>query len=237
MQPHQWILLYGNRRAEPRLCLIVSAVRQADQQWSEFEKKAWKIFSPLKVPCRILRFPKNFEPPFLFSDGKKTTQTTPQTLYDDLFAPFAIEKARQRKPKAINDRISSHYHHWQRQNLAAETIVSDFDLIEYTPDFFPIRIFELKRSFIEVEKWKPFRRDYPNFSLLANAFAEKTRIYIVYNRFTKNPPHDDISQLALFRVLKHKNNTLKIYPFYIQNAHSHIYTFRQIFARPQNTKT
>lgn len=45
-------------------------------------------------------------------------------------------------------------------------IVADIDLIRYQGE--EIReIIELKRSYIDIEKWEPYKQDYKNFILLS----------------------------------------------------------------------
>lgn len=102
--------------------------------------------------------------------------------------------------KAINDAASSAYHKWQRAALGQIT-VTDIDLVRVdVKTGEPKTIYELKRSYIPLDSWAPFRADYPNFNL-ASAFAGMSKVgfCIVYNVRHKAPKFfDDVSSLRIF---------------------------------------
>lgn len=77
-------------------------------------------------------------------------------------------------------------------------VVADIDLIRYQREM-PREIIELKRSYINIEKWEPYKQDYKNFILLSK-LAERRQLdfFIVYNHRTKTPFYDDISRLKIF---------------------------------------
>ena len=103
-----------------------------------------------------------------------------------------------RAHKSINDKSSSPYHDWQRFHMGDSVIVSDVDLIRYYAGELQ-EIIELKRSYIDVESWEPYKRDYKNFILLSKlARKRKLDFFIVYNHRTKVPFYDDVSKLKIF---------------------------------------
>jgi hypothetical protein len=62
-----------------------------------------------------------------------------------------------------------------------------------------VEVLELKRSFISLETWRPYKADYTNFNVIANVCEPAdVRFTIAYNVRTTNPTRDDPSQLSLF---------------------------------------
>ena len=79
--------------------------------------------------------------------------------------------------------------------------VSDIDLWGLDASTNPRVIFELKRSFYDLGRWKPFTDDYRNFKLLSNLCNEsEMRFRILYNQRTKNPFQDIISSMKVFSI-------------------------------------
>lgn len=100
--------------------------------------------------------------------------------------------------KYLNDKISSSYHKWQRSALGSIK-VSDIDLIRVDQSGNPTEILELKRSYIPLDKWTPYRDDFANFNaLLKICLACQIKMYIAYNLRTKTPFLDDPSNISLF---------------------------------------
>lgn len=92
--------------------------------------------------------------------------------------------------------MSSDFYAWQRDTLGNIT-VSDFDLLQTDINGLVTRVFELKRSFYELEYWKPFREDYKNFALLINVLRNTSiNLNIIYNQFKNGV--DYISKVKLF---------------------------------------
>jgi hypothetical protein len=99
--------------------------------------------------------------------------------------------------KAVNDKESSAYHHWQREELGAIK-VTDIDLLRVV-DTEIVEVLELKRSFFSLETWRPYKADYTNFNVIANVCEPAgVRFTIAYNVRTTNPTRDDPSRLSLF---------------------------------------
>ena len=120
-----------------------------------------------------------------------------------MFAELGLPVPKGGTKKLINDASSSAFHKWQRQNLGAIT-VSDLDLFRTKTSFHHAEFIELKRSYIDVESWRPFRADFPNF-LLMNSVARRcgVALTIAYNVRHKNPLNDDPSVISLFGFSEH----------------------------------
>ncbi|NPD21417.1 hypothetical protein [Alterinioella nitratireducens] len=100
--------------------------------------------------------------------------------------------------KALNDASSSAYHNWQRANLGAIT-VSDIDLFRRKTELVPAEFVELKRSYISLDKWTPYRQDFPNFQLIHSVSRScGIPMTIAYNVRQKSPFRDDADTLSLF---------------------------------------
>lgn len=100
--------------------------------------------------------------------------------------------------KYLNTETSSAYHDWQSAELGGDITVCDLDLVKWKQGK-PLQIYELKRSYYDLDEWTPFTDDYANFSLVSK-FAKRAgmRFQIVYNVRTKKPFFDDVSRLKLF---------------------------------------
>jgi hypothetical protein len=105
-------------------------------------------------------------------------------------------------PKAINRYTSNEFHDWQRRALPSSCVIQDLDAwaVEVAnEDYLPVALIELKRSFIDVETWRPFDADRPNYAaLLALAIAAGIPLFVVY--FRKGIEIEDDTPLAVFRL-------------------------------------
>ena len=107
--------------------------------------------------------------------------------------------------KPVNRYTSSEFHDWVRGALPSRLVIQDIDawaLPIADPnkgDFAPIALIELKRSYLTVEEWRPYRADLPNYSaLLWLARAAGVPLYVVY--FRKGVEIDDATLLHIFRL-------------------------------------
>lgn len=106
--------------------------------------------------------------------------------------------------KYLNDKTSSAYHNWQRDNLGDEITVSDIDLwIIHLNSNIPIAILEIKRSKIPLDSWTPYKNDYPNFKLISNLCnMSNIKFKIVYYHMGEGTTYrpEDISKVKVFDV-------------------------------------
>lgn len=198
-----WILLYANSAASVRVVAFVtgkSTTKSGEDQRLRLEAAratAVAMATAAGVPFAAIEFDDEAE-----SIDSVTLNGIAVSL-DELKAWFAKAGLPVQGPttsKTINDASSSAYHNWQRANLGAIK-VSDIDLVRLAPKTkAATEIFELKRSFIALEKWKPYTVDYQNFNVLADlATRVGVRLTIAYNvRVTKPVFVDDAARISLF---------------------------------------
>lgn len=201
-----WMLVYGDDKQNPCV-LTVASGSELGSPVSEYEKRAVQVgkqmVSGSDIPLNFIRF--NPSHPIQSVQYWEYTNT-PMKKLEDLssdglkkrMSEYGLRINSMIAHKSINDRSSSPYHDWQRTHLGSSVTVADIDLIRFV-DERPKEIIELKRSYIELEKWEPYRKDYSNFVLISK-LAEQLSLdfYIVYNRRTKTPFFDDVSRLKVF---------------------------------------
>lgn len=206
-----WQLVYGNSKAEPKLLVLVFAVIQerllaplnddeknAIQRMVEISRK-----SGLQFIC--FRFNKQVD---LLQDVAIFTKNGPKMYpvqsLKDFYAKHGLPINESITAKNINDKSSSAYQDWQRTHLGRDLKVIDLDLFKiYNNEI--VAIYELKRSFYDVEKWNPYPDDYNNFRMLSNLGQLcEIPVYIAYNKRTKNPFKDDISKIMTLTILNNR---------------------------------
>lgn len=204
-----WQLVYGDSNCNPKLLVIVSGVNQAnlDSPPSDEEKKAayriMQLSELTNIPRFFIRFPidvpmKNINK---YDSISKAFKTITMNELANLYLKFGLPINNSSTKKYLNTQYSSAYHNWQRDSLGQNPVISDIDLLSCNMQNEITGIYELKRSFIDINKWNPFPEDYPNFKLLGN-LLNRTNIplKIVYNMRTKSPWNDNIQTLKIFNV-------------------------------------
>lgn len=193
-----WLLLYGKADCKP---LVLCLAHELGKNFNEREIRIIKtLISTIQVPFIHLAFDSRDDSDsfylergsinFQFNDISSGTLKT-------IFSEVGLNISGTTNKK-INKNSSSKYHDWQRDNLGKDTVVSDVDLLR-TNNGEITEIIELKRSFIDIDKWKPFTADYSNFNLVGHAFvSQKIPFTIAYNKFTKTPYNDDTSKIKIF---------------------------------------
>jgi hypothetical protein len=193
-----WLLIYGKADCKP---LVLCLAHELGKDFCEQEIRVInQLITSLQLPFIHLAFDSNdHRDNFYFEQGcldfkfNEISSDELKMVFSDLGLNVTGVTNKQ-----INKTSSSKYHNWQRQNLGKDTVVSDVDLLRLN-DNKVIEIIELKRSYLELEKWIPFKADYPNFNLVGHAFvSKKIRFTIAYNKFTKRPYNDDTSQIKIF---------------------------------------
>lgn len=201
---NSWVLLYGDNGAVPKLVVFVegSSIGELDDDRKdrlcktrmlaqELAKRAGLPFGTIEFDDRTDQISK------VFLNGASVEMDALRTWFSRFDLPV---KAGGAALKAINDASSSACHKWQRSALGRIT-VSDLDLIRIdVENGAPTSLYELKRSFIPLDRWSPYAKDYPNFNLTSDfASMAKVNFSIVYNFRRKSPSFfDDASRLSIF---------------------------------------
>lgn len=209
-----WALIYGDSNSTPLVCALVYG-------------KSWNFQAEMRI--LLNKIAKSSRIPFvsiMFDDTKTEINNVHFNINEDetmlislselrdVFESFGLPVKRGAASKAINDSSSSAYHQWQRANLGSIT-VSDIDLLRKSSGGAPGEIIELKRSYIPLEKWRPFPNDYANFNLLSSVADRCGVIFtIAYNLREKYPFRDDATRLSIYKYSKINAPTyLGIYGF------------------------
>lgn len=173
------------------------------------------------VDCEILQ---NKDYVYLWhSNNKKSTFERIQLgQMIDMFAKYGIKaKLENRTPqKRKNDSLSSAFHIWQRECLRIG-IFADIDLIRMH-DNKVVELIELKRSYIDFDKWNPFNADINNFAILSNFCNSLGDVdfHIVFNtQLDELPSGLEARLLRYYRMIQKKDkgiyydkiDTLKLY--------------------------
>ena len=203
---NSWVLLYGNSACVPRLVICASGTSTA--QLDDLGRKkiqathalAKELARRANLPFGTIEFNDSVpEISDVLLDGTIVSLDDLKSWFSKL--GFAVKENDSSAPsKALNDASSSAYHRWQRSALG-QIVVTDIDLFRLDANSYEaITLYELKRSYIPLSSWMPFKDDFPNFNL-ASAFASMSELEfrIVYNVRHKTPRVcDDVSRLRLF---------------------------------------
>lgn len=198
-----WILTYGDSNYEPKVVTVASG-NQLNIKITESEMRTVNVAKQLvegtDVGINFVRFDSNksISQVRYWNPGMEKIPIISSDELKNRFLQYGLKMNEMRVHKSINDKSSSPYHDWQRENMGDAVIVADVDLIRYYAEK-PQEIIELKRSFIDIERWEPYKQDYKNFILLSKlARKRKLDFFIVYNHRTKVPLFDDVSKLKIF---------------------------------------
>lgn len=204
-----WQLVYGDSMCKPLLLVFAAAITsgEIDKGPSEKERMGFNLLlkaaAKTNLPARYIRFASDTAAVESVRVSDKSFAFTTLTMPElsALFGSFGLPVSNTQTVKYLNDAASSAYHHWQRLSLGTSLTVSDIDLWKLSPGGEPDTIFELKRSYYDLQKWKPFADDYRNFKLISNLCKlAGIQFRIIYNQRVKNPFEDKIDQLKIFAV-------------------------------------
>ena len=197
---NSWALVYGDSSGAARVAVLATGTSctLSDRVRGAFVN----LFKRLSLPAFELRFDDQAEE----ISEVHMSETVGEPLYTatlldltERFRNCGLPVAEGRAGKAVNAHTSSAFHNWQRMSLGSGISVSDLDLLRLDVAGQTIEAIELKRSYIPLNRWTPYRQDYINFVLLCSALSPSgIPLTIAYNRRTKNPIVDDPSVLSLF---------------------------------------
>lgn len=194
-----WMLIYGDKTGTPKALVMASGKSWIPQK--EILETVEKIAQRSDLPLFFINFDDESESIEKIKLGRPGTNQTELSLDDlkDKFRKFGLQVSSGLCQKSVNDATSSAYHKWQR-SLGSAITVTDIDLVRLNSAGDPIEAIELKRSYISLQNWTPFRNDFPNFNLLLSVCKmAEMKMIIAYNVRHKQPVFkDDASQLSLF---------------------------------------
>lgn len=207
----KWIVVYGNDKQEPKVVTIISEYTDESKDVDKKELNAIalvrSIIKNTDIHINFIRYHADepLEGVQYWENGEegigaaKILPTISMDCLRNKFIQHGIIMNGNVTGKAVNDKTSSKYHEWQRENMGSDVTISDIDLIRFSNNKVA-GIIELKRSVISLEKWEPYEVDFNNFILLSKlAIKAGIQFHIAYNYRSKNPIYDDISNIKLFR--------------------------------------
>lgn len=205
-----WLLVYGNKKCEPKVIIVLSALSKEQYECEEYSKEendiifyASQISQKSGIPWIYVSFVKDetvltktkINCPSL---GYKFKELTPDELAD-VYRGFGLFIVNQQSAKTINKQYSNVYQKWQ-MTIGYGLTGSDIDLMKLKGNIIQ-SVYELKRSFISIEKWAPYPADFHNFILLSKLFNLcGIKFYIVYNHRQEKPFFDDISKIKVYKI-------------------------------------
>ena len=206
---NMWQLVYGDQSCTPKLLTLVigSSQKQYHSPLLKSEIIAFRLLKKMSelsnIPLKIIKFnadTSTIESVIVLNDTQERGQLIAIQQLAKLFSSFGLPITSSSTAKYLNDKTSSAYHKWQRNSLGKNLTVSDIDLWKLSDQSIDC-LFELKRSYIPLDRWKPFRDDYRNFRLLSKlANLAGVDFKIAYNIRYKRPFKDDISKIKVFKV-------------------------------------
>lgn len=211
-----WLIVYGNKRCEPKVILVLSALTKEQylcnkllphetemiyyaQQLSERSQIPW-IYVSFICDSKELKRVKVISSKL----GMNFEEMSPDKLAD-IYRSFGLFIVEQPSGKTINKQYSNVYQIWQ-MSIGKGLTGSDIDLLRLEKGIIK-SVYELKRSHIPINSWKPYPADFHNFVLLSKLFILcKIDFYIVYNYRKESPFLDDISKLKVYSIDASKKN-------------------------------
>jgi len=203
-----WILVYGNREADPKVILLLSGYSKDDYESKSLTTKesemliyTEQISHKSGVPFLYVRFngdASKLTDVKIMVTGKFKTISTDE--YRNILVGFGIQQNNRSCSKPINSQASNVYHLWQK-DCGLDIITSDIDLMYVDSELDITDVYELKRSYIPMDDWAPYSNDFNNFILLSKLFEPcKINFYILFNQYQKFPYVDDINKLKIYKV-------------------------------------
>jgi len=215
---NMWQLIYGDPNCNPKLLVLASGVKKEEyvQNLNNEEIKAFEILcqigSKTGLPVLYLKFIQDsdrIEEFIISKDGQSFSIASPDEL-TEIFSDAGLPIKEGAIKKEINDKASSIYHLWQREHLGENIVVVDIDLIKFNSNNEIEIIFELKRSYISLEKWGPYEKDKNNYILLSKiAQTMAIKLRIIYNVRIKFPIFKDILPKIKIYNVEYINNEIK----------------------------
>lgn len=204
-----WQLVYGDNSCNPLLLILASGVLNAEIENfpSTQEQEAFNLLSiaatKANLPIRYIRFASDVAEVenVRVSDASFVYSTLTMPQLSQMFGSFGLPVSNTHTAKYLNDATSSAFHKWQRSSLGVALTVSDIDLWRLSETGTPELVFELKRSYYDLPRWKPFTDDYRNFKLISSLCnLSGMQFKIIYNQRIKTPFTDKIDKLKIFSI-------------------------------------
>ncbi len=187
-----WCLLYADDLNKPVLNL---RVYESESVFSKY-RNLMPLFESVAASELII----NGEDSFMlkWSNSSSFDLFTGKSLYQEyLKKNLVLNDSYRGKP--FNSKASSFYHIWQSKQKFVGGI-TDIDLLRLGNGNEPIELFEIKRSKISVDSWKPYYDDKGGYEILANfCKIENLDFTIVYYHYSAVEFVEDITRLMVMK--------------------------------------
>jgi len=195
-----WNLLYADKLNHPVLNLRVFESNKLFYQY----KDLFPTFQSIPVGELVIIGQNSFS--VKWPNSKDFVSYSGNSLYQEyLKRELVLQTDYVGKP--FNSRASSFYHVWQSKQRFVGGI-TDIDLLRVDGQCNPIELFEVKRSRISVDSWKPYFDDRGGYDILDNFCSlENLEFTIVYYYFLPNKSLEDLNSLLILKKLNGFNFT------------------------------
>ena len=100
--------------------------------------------------------------------------------------------------KAKNKRTAGGFHDWSRENLPKQFKKQDLDIVVTSDGVQPLHLIELKRSYIDLSGWTPFKDDLRNYVLQVKSATGADAVPLIAYQNKESINND--SKMTLFRI-------------------------------------
>ena len=111
---------------------------------------------------------------------------------------FGTDYDRMGTSKAKNKRTAGGFHDWSRANLPERFKKQDLDIVVTSDGVEPQYLIELKRSYIGLDGWTPFKDDLRNYVLQVKSATGADAVPLI--AYQNKEIIDDDSEMTLFRI-------------------------------------
>ena len=187
----EWFLIYGDENYKPRFSCYVKESRVVSSSILEKEINKLKLIDHFDITI------KNSDKFEVSINNDESIELNGQSLIEMYLRKSLITQG-QPQWKGINKSSSSHYHLLQQKmNLLGG--VTDIDLLKINRGK-KNSFIELKRSYIDPEKWLPFKADAGGYKLLSEfAKINDGDVLVAYWKRQTNPWHEDLNKIKILR--------------------------------------
>jgi len=190
-----WSLLYADSFNRPILNLRVYESESIFMKYRDY----FPQFKSVDSSDLIIHGQDSFK--LKWSDSNNFGFFSGDSLYEEyLKKDLVLDGTYRGKP--FNSKASSFYHIWQSKQRFTGGI-TDIDLLRLDKKNNPKELFEIKRSKIAIDSWKPYHNDKGGYEILA-AFCkiENLDFTIVYYHYSTEELIEDITRLMVMRKLE-----------------------------------
>jgi hypothetical protein len=190
-----WSLLYADTYNRPILNLRVYESESIFMKYKDY----FPLFRSVASSELIIHGQDSFK--LRWSDSNNFNLFNGISLYEEYLKKNLVLDGSY-KGKPFNSKASSSYHIWQSKQRFTGGI-TDIDLLRLDNKNNPIELFEIKRSKIAIDSWKPYYNDRGGYEILSTfCKIENLDFSIVYYHYSTEELIEDVTKLMVMRKLE-----------------------------------